>query len=81
MERYFWWSKSNMNTERIRFGAQFYFTNSDRTDGAIYTKYRPTDAFSKDIDMDIWNRSFPEDYTLFYVSYETYDPLYPSIHP
>uniref|UniRef100_A0A914Q807 C-type lectin domain-containing protein n=1 Tax=Panagrolaimus davidi TaxID=227884 RepID=A0A914Q807_9BILA len=81
MERYFWWSKSNMNTERIRFGARYYFVGYDRTDGALYTKYEHTEALIKDVDMDIWNRSFPQDTTKFFASYETYDPLYPSIHP
>uniref|UniRef100_A0A914QVI6 C-type lectin domain-containing protein n=1 Tax=Panagrolaimus davidi TaxID=227884 RepID=A0A914QVI6_9BILA len=76
MGRYFWWPKSDMNVERIRFGVvEDYRDHRNNGTGqfVIQTRFNPVQHLGKYLDMTIWERSFRPEGLLFYISFSNYD--------
>uniref|UniRef100_A0A914PRM8 Uncharacterized protein n=1 Tax=Panagrolaimus davidi TaxID=227884 RepID=A0A914PRM8_9BILA len=72
MKRYFWWSESDMNVKQIRFGMTH--RHRDKPEIYDYTFFNPLQYMGVDVDMAIWNRSFPDpDPKNITLTYEMYD--------
>uniref|UniRef100_A0AC35FZG9 C-type lectin domain-containing protein n=1 Tax=Panagrolaimus sp. PS1159 TaxID=55785 RepID=A0AC35FZG9_9BILA len=78
MGRYYWWPKSNMNIERLRFGVLDRWRNHPHNKTTQYctqTWINPVVKLGKFPDMNIWERSFLREHTEFSIEFKDYDDV------